>query len=62
MIRTIASHSALSTELAAILARGYLRLVESSRDSGANREGESPIQLDSPPLESPPVGEERPVP
>ena len=51
MTPTIATHSALLTELAAVLARGYLRLTQIAPDSAISGDKE----LDLPAKESPPV-------
>ena len=52
---TIATPSAPLTELAGILARGYLRLTSIAPDSATSGRKEPPIWLDSPRQESPPV-------
>lgn len=55
MTRTIAAPSAAFTELAAVLATGYLRLARKAPDCASFRPKEPPVSLDSPRDRSAPV-------
>jgi hypothetical protein len=55
---TIATHSALLTELAGLFGKAYVRLIQTRRNMGTSRAREPQEELDLRTKESPPVVQE----